>query len=244
MARQVKAEWIKARSLRSTWILLAIGLLTMVVGALTGVITFKDEGDRVQTLNALSGSQFTLVVVTILGVLLAASEYGSKAIISTYTATADRVRVILAKSVVAALLAVVVGILSVPIARLVAAVYFGFGGEGGWDAAFGTMFHYGYGIVLAYAGFAVLGVFIGTLCRSVALGVGVAFVGIFIIDSMLGSISVYSEYALTSVASVLVDPDVHQSRYPLFGSAIALLALYIGVLGWIAAVVERHRDVS
>lgn len=243
MSNQIKAEWIKARSLRSTWILLAIALLTMVVGALTGVITFRHEGDRVQTLNALSGSQFTLVVLTILGVILSASEYGSKAIISTYTVTADRVRVILAKSVVAGLLGIAVGVLSVPIARLVAAVFFGFGGDGGWDADVGKMLHYGYGIVLAYAGFAVIGVFIGTLCRSVALGVGVAFVGIFIVDSMLGSISVYSEYALTSVVSVLVDPDVHQSRYPLFGSAIALLALYLGLLGFIASMVERNRDV-
>src|SRR5439155_1230820 len=88
---------------------------------------------------------------------------------STRTAS-DATRVILAKAVIAAALAIALGVLSVPVARLVAAAWYGFGGAGSWDASLGTAIHYGYGTVIAYAGFAMLGVVIGVLTRSVGIG--------------------------------------------------------------------------
>ncbi|HEY2717087.1 MAG TPA: ABC transporter permease [Solirubrobacterales bacterium] len=244
MGRQLKAEWIKAKSLRSTWILLGLALLGIVAEAVTGVVSFRHETPRIQTLNAISGSSLDLVLLTILGVMLAASEYGSKAIISTYTATADRARVIAAKSIVAALLAAAVGALSVPLARVVAAILFGFGVDGHWDAGLGQAIHYGYGTALAYAGFAVIGVVIGTVARSVGIGVGAAFVVIFILDSMLANVSFYAEYALTATSTVLLDPDNSTGRLPGFGGAVALLLIYTGVLVAVAIAVERHRDVG
>ena len=243
MGRQIAAEWIKARSLRSIWVLIAVAVLGLVAQALDGLITFRDASAGEQTLNALSGSSLTLLVVTLIGVLIAASEYGSKAIVSTYTVTPDRRRVIFAKAIVAVAIAVAVGVLSVPVARLVAAVYFGVGGSGELDASFGTAFLYGYGTILAFAGFAVIGLAIGVLSRSVAVGVAIVFVGIFVVDSLIGSVSVYSEYSLTSISAVLLDPDVHQSRFPRFGPAVALMLLYAGVLTALAVAVERRRDV-
>jgi ABC-2 type transport system permease protein len=244
MGRQLKAEWIKARSLRSTWVLVGIAVLGIVAEVVAGLLSFRDEGARVQTLNALSGSSLTLVVVTILGVLLAASEYGSKAIVSTYTATADRARVILAKAIVAAVLGALVGAVSVPLTRILAAILFGFGVEGHWDAGLGEAIHYGYGIALAYAGFAAVGVVIGTVARSVGVGVGAAFFVIFVLDSMLANVSFYGEYALTATATVLLDPDNSTGKLPAFGGAIALLLIYTGVLAAIAIAIERNRDVG
>jgi ABC-2 type transport system permease protein len=244
MGRQLKAEWIKAKSVRSTWVLLGLAVLAILAEVVSGVISFRDEGPRIQTLNALSGSSLNLVLLTILGVVMAASEYGSKAIISTYTATADRARVILAKAIVAALLAAAIGALSVPLARIVAAILFGFGVEGHWDAGLGQAIHYGYGIVLAYAGFAVIGVVIGTIARSVGIGVAAAFVVIFVLDSMLANVSFYAEYALTATSTVLLDPDNSTGKLPAFGGAVALLLIYTGVLAAIAIAVERHRDVN
>ena len=88
-----------------------------------------------------------------------------------------------------------------------------------------------------------IGLAIGVLSRSVAIGVAIVFVGIFVVDSLIGSVTFYSEYSLTSVAAALLDPDVHQSRSPQFGSAVALMFLYAGVLSALAVVVERRRDV-
>jgi ABC-2 type transport system permease protein len=243
MGRQVAAEWIKARSLRSTWVLVGLAVLGLIVQALQGVIGYPGESDRAQTLDVMSGSGLTLVVVTILGVFLAANEYGSKSVVSTYTVTADRARVIVAKALVALAIAAAIGLLSVPLARLVAAIWFALGGAGHWDAGLGTAVHYGYGTMISYAGFAVVGVAIGVLARSVAIGVGVAFVGLFVLDALLGSVSFYSEYAFTAVAEVLNNPDVHQGGFPRFGSAVALMVLYAGLLTAIGVGVERRRDV-
>jgi ABC-2 type transport system permease protein len=244
MGRQLKAEWIKARSLRSTWVLFGLAILSIVVQAVSGVLSFHNEPARIQTLNAISGSTLTLILAVVLGVILTASEYGSKSIISTYTATADRARVFGAKAIIAGLLAIVLGVLSVPIARIVAAILFGFGVDGHWDAGLGVAVHYGYGIVLAYAGFAVIGVIVGTLARSIAIGIGAAFVVIFFLDGLLSSISFYAEYALTSTSTVLMSPDNATGKLPAFGGAIGLLILYVGIFSALAIWIERDRDVE
>jgi ABC-2 type transport system permease protein len=243
MGRQIAAEWIKARSLRSTWVLIGLAAIGLIAQALQGSIGYEGAAAGRQTFDVMSGSGLTLVVVTIIGVLLAASEYGSKSIVSTYTVTGDRRRVIVAKAVVALAIAAAIGLLSVPLARLVAVIWFALGGAGHWDAGLGTAVHYGYGTMIAYAGFAVVGVAIGVLARSIAIGVGVAFFGLFVLDSILGSVSFYSEYSFTAAAEVLNNPDVHSAGLPRFGSAIALMALYAGLLTAIGVGVERRRDV-
>jgi ABC-2 type transport system permease protein len=243
MGHQIAAEWIKARSLRSIWVLAGLALVGEIAQALTGAVGYEGTAAQPQTLDVMSGSGLTLLVVTIIGVLLAASEYGSKSIVSTYTVTANRRRVVVAKALVALAIAAAIGLLSVPIARLVAAIWFALGGAGHWDAGFGTAVHYDYGTMIAFAGFAVVGVAIGVLARSVAIGVGVAFFGLFVLDSILGSVSFYSEYSFTAAAEVLNNPDVRQGGLPRFGSAIALIALYAGLLTAIGVGVERRRDV-
>jgi hypothetical protein len=85
---------------------------------------------------------------------------------------------------------------------------------------------------------------IGVLARSTAIGVGIAFAAIFVIDPLLAGISTYSEYALTSTAASLMDPDVHHTTQPRFGSAIALLVIYVLVLSAIAIFIEQRRDVD
>jgi len=96
----------------------------------------------------------------------------------------------------------------------------------------------------ADAGFSALGVMTGTLARSPALGVGIALGVLVAIDPLLGSFSFYSEYSLSGASQTLLDPDNRQSHQPLFGSAIALLALYAVVLTAVTLTIERERDVS
>jgi hypothetical protein len=99
--------------------------------------------------------------------------------------------------------------------------------------------------MLAYAGFGILGVMIGLMSRSTAIGVGVAFAAIFVVDPLLGAISLYSDYSLTGISNTLTDPNSHQTvSQPAFGSAIALLVLYTIVIGLIAIAIEETRDVD
>jgi ABC-2 type transport system permease protein len=243
VGHQLASEWIKLRSLRSTWVIVGVGLLGIVAQAVVALVTVKDHDSHELALGVMSGSSLTLVVVTVLGVTAAAAEYSQKSIITTYTVTPSRWRVVLAKTIVLAAVAAALGLLSVPIGRLVAAIWFAFG-DGSWDGSFGTAAHYAIGITICYVGFAVLGVMIGVLARSPAIGVGIAFGLLFVVDPLLGSFSFYSEYSTSAVSQTLLDPDSRQGNQPLFGSAIALLALYSVVLTGTALGIERNRDVS
>ncbi|MGH2591600.1 MAG: ABC transporter permease [Actinomycetota bacterium] len=234
MARQIAAEWIKLRSLRSTWF--TIGL------AVVALVTVKDHSSEELALGVMSGSSMTLILVVVLGVTATAAEYSQKSITTTYTVTPGRWRVLAAKAIVVAGVALALGLLSVPLGRLIAAIWFAFG-EGSWNAGFGDAVHYAVGIMIGYVGFSILGVMIGTLARSPALGVGIAFGLLFVIDPLLGSFSFYSEYSTSAVSQTLLDPDNLQSNQPLFGSAISLLALYAVILAGITLGVEDRRDV-
>jgi ABC-2 type transport system permease protein len=243
MGRQVKAEWIKARSLRSTWIIIGLSIVGIVAQAITALVTGGTSDPHGTSLGVMSGSTLTLVLMVVIGAMITASEYSQKSIITTYTVTPDRIRPLIAKAVVIVGIALVIGLISVPLSRVIAAIWFALG-SGSWDADVGTAIHYDYGTMLAYAGFGVMGVMIGVLARSTAIGVGIAFAAIFVVDPLLAGVSTYSEYALTSTAASLMDPDVHHSTQPRFGSAIALLVLYTVVLGTVAVFVERRRDVD
>lgn len=243
MGRQISSEWIKLRSLWSTWLLVGIGVVGIVAQAVVGLITIKDHASEGLALDVMSGSGITLIIVVVLGVIATAAEYSQKSIITTYTVTPARWRVLLAKTIVVAGVALAMGLLSVPLSRLIAAIWFALG-DGSWNASFADAVKYAVGIMAAYVGFATLGVMVGTLSRSPAIGVGIAFGLLFVIAPLLGSFTFYSEYSPSAASETLLDPDQRQSNQPLFGSAIALLALYAVVLAAITAPIESRRDVS
>jgi len=227
VGRQLASEWIKLRSLNSTWLMVGLGVVGIVLQAVIALITVKDHSSEELALGVMSGSGTTLIIIVLLGVTTTAAEYSQKSIITTYTVTPKRWRVLVAKAILVAGVGVALGLISVPLSRLVAAIWFAFG-EGTWDASFGTAVHYAIGTMVGYAGFAVLGAMIGALARSPALGVGIGFGLLF----------------ATSAASLtLLDPDNRAGNQPLFGSAIALLALYVVILSAITWAVEDRRDV-
>jgi ABC-2 type transport system permease protein len=243
VGRQIASEWIKLRSLRSTWLLVGVAILGIVAQAVIAFLTVEDHHSPELALGVMSGSGITLLVVTLLGVTTAAAEYSQKSIITTYTLTPRRWRVVVAKAIVVGAVALAIGLLSVPLSRLVAAIWFAFG-DGSWNGSFGTAAHYTIGIMVALVGYSALGVMTGTLARSPALGVGIALGALVAIDPLLGSFSFYSEYSLSGVSQTLIDPDNRQAHQPLFGSAIALLALYSVILAATTLAIERDRDVS
>jgi ABC-2 type transport system permease protein len=242
VVRQVRAEWIKARSLRSTWVIIGLSVAGILAQAITALVQ-GGATPAAATRGVMSGSSYTLALMVIIGAMASAGEYSQKSIITTYTTTASRARPIIAKTLVVIAIALVMGALSVPISRLVAAIWFAVG-SGSWDAGIGTALHYAYGTMITYVGFAVLGVMIGVLCRSTAMAVGVAFGVLFIIDPILAAVTTYSEYTATATAAAMLDPDTHLRAQPEFGAAIALMAFYVIVLIAVALGVENRRDVA
>ena len=94
-----RMEWIKLRSLRSTWWTLAISAAGAVaIGVAVGLNTKNGTEDL--TNNALAGLIPALLVSGLLGVLLMTSEYSSGMIKSTLTASPRRPLLLAAKTTV------------------------------------------------------------------------------------------------------------------------------------------------
>ncbi|WP_166427618.1 ABC transporter permease [Nonomuraea mesophila] len=132
----VAAEWIKLRSLRSTWWALGIGVLMSLALTVLGASTVISRWDPARTSDQAA---MGIVVAVYVGVILAqlplgmlgtmtiSGEHASGMIDTTFVATPSRARVLLAKAAV--LTGVAVGaslLISVPgylVARLVAAEF-------------------------------------------------------------------------------------------------------------------------
>lgn len=120
------SEWIKLRSLRSTWwtygVLIAItaGLSAQISSALSfdwydGVAS--QAGMQAAGVSAVMvGTEISALVVSVLGVLVIAGEYGTGMIRSTFTAVPKRVPALLAKALVFAGATFVVGALALALA--------------------------------------------------------------------------------------------------------------------------------
>ena len=198
-ARVVRAEWIKLRSLRSTWSMLAAVLLTVVgrgaiaAASATGAVEGPPDGgggpgggDPLSTV--LSGSMLAVVLVGVLGVLIGAREYSSGLIRSYLAAVPRRLPVLWAK-VVAFLVAVVpVVLVGVFAAYTVGMAVLDAGGAAtaSWSDA-GTA-----RVVLGTAAFLVgmglIGVALGVLLRSTAGAISALLAGVLVLPTLAGAL--------------------------------------------------------
>ena len=107
--RVVKSEFVKLRSLRSTWITLVLGSVAMVaIGGIIGFLTNHDwahlrKGELARfdpVMQSLTGVQFAQLAFGVLGVLFVTGEYGTGMIRSSFGAVPRRLPVLWAKAVV------------------------------------------------------------------------------------------------------------------------------------------------
>jgi ABC-2 type transport system permease protein len=114
----IRSEWIKLRTVRSTWWTLGVmALLTVGIAAIAGATipsrwTSMSLGERLTfdpTSVSLRGLLFSELVVGVLGVLVMSAEYGTGTIRATLAAVPNRPLVLAAKAGVFAVVALVVG---------------------------------------------------------------------------------------------------------------------------------------
>lgn len=116
----VRSEWIKLRTLRSTW---WCGALLVLLPVLFGLLVapFLDRSgaslpatgqDAATVAVATVGTNFTQLIAAVLGVLVISGEYGTGMIRSTFTAVPSRLPAVLAKLVVLATLIFVLGLVA------------------------------------------------------------------------------------------------------------------------------------
>lgn len=254
--RAIRAEWIKVRSLRSTWITSSIAVaITVLFGAGVAAASAQTTGWEAEAKHAItSGTAIGMIVVAVLGALIVTGEYSSGQIRSSLAAVPQRGRLLLAKAIVGAVLAFVLGAGSV-LATWALSLPFMNGNAG--SLADPEYAGYIWGTGLCYAGIALMAMGLGYIMRSTAGVITLTVVLLFVINIPLSLIAMKWDWAnnvqglLPQVASAAVtDPFALYYEWSQEGSmyflehwqAIAVFSAWAIVpliLGWI---VFSRRD--
>lgn len=188
LADLVRAEWIKLRTVRSTyWTLLVTALGMIAAGAVLSAayanhyqgLSAADKAAFDPAAYSLSGFFIGQLAIGVLGVVAITSEYATGSIRATFAASPQRQMVLAAKAIVFAAVAAVTGILSSFAAFFIGQAVLskkGLEAHIGDPGALRSII--GAGIYLAIMGLLALG--LGTLIRRTAGAVG-AFVGLVLV---------------------------------------------------------------
>ncbi|MDD2817390.1 MAG: ABC transporter permease [Candidatus Nanopelagicales bacterium] len=197
--RVLRSEFIKLRTLRSTWILLGSMLILFIAfGAIaalasTGQINDAQGGpprgfglDPVTTV--LTGAGFALLIMAVFGVLAGAREYGSGMIRTTLAFVPKRLPVLWAK-----VLMLVAFVLPVAILAGLGAFYLGMAvlsgaGEATVSLSDSTAQRVLIGLAGYITGMAVIGLALGIAMRSMPGAIATVIGGVLILPALLTSL--------------------------------------------------------
>lgn len=237
----LRSEWIKLRSVRTTWALLGLGLLAeaLLAGLLPALVNRRDLGpDDIHDVLTGTGLLFTMVLV--LGVLALTNEYRHRTANWTFTTEPSRRRVIGAKLAMAAALGLGAGLLFVVVnAGLALSILTG------RNIALPPTSD----IVASYAGSVI------AMMLSAALGVGVGAVVRHQLAAVVGSIAVF--FVLSPLPLLLGDAGRYfpsQAAQALQGAGGEhlldqvpgglVLAAYVAAFAVVGALLIGRRDVT
>lgn len=249
--RSIRSEWIKLRTLRSTWVTAVITLfMTTGIGTLATVISSKPEyfGSN-SWKTAIIGTTLGQVVVAVLGALVITGEYSSGQIRSSLAAVPRRSRLFWAKALVMTVWSFALGAVSILLTWALSTPLIG---ERATSLTNHKFFGYVWGTGLAYAGIGLMALGLGFLLRSTAGSITVVSSLLFILNIPLSIASNFwgwagkALYLTPSVTvSAVIDPFSVQSNWaddaaaPWIGhsAAVAVFAAWVLVpllAGWIA----------
>ena len=187
MRRIISSEWIKMRSIRTTWLFVAFAIaVPVLISSLYAAFTSEIDPDTLY--RALTAASIvTLILLGVLGASSYSAEHAFNTIRPTFSVTPKRARVVVGKAIVVAALALVVQSIVVvgglEIANLIAAgrdLDLDLGDiEGLVPAATG--------LVLFAALFALFGLGIALIVRSTAAG-ALLMLWPLLIESVIGGL--------------------------------------------------------
>ena len=255
-AGAVRAEWIKLRTLTSTWVTSAITIaITVLFGAglAIGYAGSPDRADQAKTMIA-AGSVLGMIVVAVLGALVMTGEYASGQIRSSMMAVPRRGRLFAAKALVGSAFSFVLGVLSVALAY--AASYPFMKGHAGslTDAHYLGLF---WGTGLSFAIIALMAQGVGHLTRSTAGAITVVVSLLFVVPLPFQMMAGHWKWANRvlgllpdTLSTAVSDPFSLATQWGQAGTAtflqhwqaIAVFAAWAIIPMVIAAVVFTRRD--
>jgi ABC-2 type transport system permease protein len=252
----IRSEWLKLRSVRSTYWTMAVVFVAMVgFGALlsfASVATWDQLTPEQQAANpvngattALGGALFGQLAMLVIGVLAITSEYSTGGIRSTLVAVPRRNRVVIAKAAVVGLLALVVGTVSAFVAFFVGQLILA---TKHFDVDIGdpNVLRAVVGTGLYLAGCALFGLGIGLIVRSSGGGITIAIASLFVLPPLLslipGSVGDQIQKFLPSNAGqVLTDTVSAPDRLGAWAGYLVFTLWWIVLLA-VGAALLRHRD--
>ena len=219
LVRAIRSEWIKLRTLRSTWVTAVITLfLTTGIGALATVITSNPKyfgSDSWKT--AILGAPFGQIVVAVLGALVITGEYSSGQIRSSLAAVPRRSRLFWAKAMVMTVWSFALGAVSILLTWALSAPLIG---ERAISLTNHEFLGYVWGTGLAYAGIGLMALGLGFLLRSTAGAITVVSSLLFILNLPLSIASNFWSWAGKALyltpsvtVSAVIDPFSVQSNW-------------------------------
>jgi hypothetical protein len=248
LRRVVGAEWIKARSLSSTWSALgATAFIMVVIGVIisSGVAGAEAGAPGFEPLaQAFSGVPMSQVALGVLGALAVTTEYSSRSMVTTLAAVPQRGLLLAAKALQLVALTAPVALLatagaaaaSLPILRG-RGLNLELTGPGVPRAILGTA------VVLVLTG--LLGLAIGALLRSTVAAVIVITVVMFLVPVLVGLVPAVRDGVgpwLPSQAGAAVLQLHDRSDYLSPAAGLAVTAGYTAAALAAAAVALRRRD--
>ncbi|MFG1868461.1 ABC transporter permease [Micromonospora arborensis] len=250
LAQAARMEWIKLRSLRSTWWTLVVTVAgTVGIGVAVGLNTRSAAGDV--TNNALAGVVPGLLLTGVLGVLTMTSEYTSGTIRAAVAAVPRRPLLLAAKAAVFGAVTLIVG----EVASFIA--FFAVGATLRDGVAAPTLGQPGVlrAVAVTGAGFCLIGLLglgLGAIIRHSAAAVGVLVAGVYVVAQFIGFIA----HGVASYMPILIVENSLSTTKPVTcgtdgaacpdflsaGAGLGVLSLYaviaLTVGGWLLA----HRD--
>lgn len=257
--RLLAAEWVKLRTLRSTWWALAVGVLLLPAFAVTRMVSIAQVPEAVGSAGLVgavyvtSGIALSQLVFCTLGVLAVAGEYGTGQIRSTFTAVPTRVPALAAKLVVTVGVVMVASLVAVALSWAGSAPWFDETGMS-IDLSRAEDLRLVLGVPLYLGAVTALAFGVGALVRSSAAGITVVLGLLLVVENGLAVIpwqplQTLAAYLPAGAGSRLLQSDAAGSVITASSStALCPWAGYAVLLGWAAAVLVvaavrlRRRD--
>jgi ABC-2 type transport system permease protein len=233
-----RMEWIKLRSLRSTWWVLAVTVAGAIAIAVAVGVNTRDAAADL-TNNALAGISLGLLVIGVLGVLVMTGEYSSGMVRATLAAIPNRPLVLAAKAAVFGMVALAVG-------EVAAFIAFFAGGAALPDRITGpALAQPGVlrAVVLTGAGFCLVGLMglgLGAIIRHTPAAIAVLVGGVWVLAQIVGAAAqaVMGYVPISIVANSLgTTKPLPGMPSPWVGLGVLCLyaALTLGIGGWLLA---------
>jgi len=252
MRSLVSAELLKLRSTRSAWIPLAAALAMAVVAVVANTsMTGHDANTHLSPaalpgLLRASGGQLVDGAVLLAWIVLSAGEFRHRTAVTTFLAEPNRLRIVSAKLITAALTGAAVGLLAEALSAATAATALSAHHVPlAWSqpGVFGTVT----AVPLLAALYGMLGVGLGLLLRHTAAALGLALMWAFVIEGIIPALmhqpGIVRWLPEAAANAVLHGPSPAATTLPA-GAALAVLAGYAAVLAGAGAALTVRREIG